>query len=241
LPARKNELLSVKKICAAYEGLQVLWDVTLRVSEKEKVSIVGPNGAGKSTLLKTIAGLLPPTDGEIWFKGNKINFFPPHERNRLGLSLVPEGRRLFPRMSVLENLEVGVSTQEAKDKIKDTFELIFQLFPVLKERKNQLAGTLSGGEQQMLAIGRALMSRPKLLMLDEPSLGLAPIMVDKLYAAIENLAHEGISILLVEQHVERALFLSDRAYLLERGSIVREGRGRDLLKDRHVRKAYLGM
>lgn len=234
-------LLEVKNIDVAYGELQVLWDVSFEVREKELVAIVGSNGAGKTTLMKTISGLLHPIKGSITFLENRIEKFPPHKIVRLGISLVPEGRQLFPEMTVQENLELGAYQKQAREKLKDSLEWVYQLFPILKERKAQLAGTLSGGEQQMLAIGRALMSRPKLLMLDEPSLGLMPIFVKTTFKAIEKLKDEGVTILLVEQNVRQALELADRGYVLETGRIVLSDKGKNLLKDERVKKAYLGL
>jgi branched-chain amino acid transport system ATP-binding protein len=234
-------LLKVDNIDVSYGELQVLWDVSFEVGEKELVAIVGSNGAGKTTLMKTISGLLRPTKGSITFLDNRIDKFPPHKIVDLGISLVPEGRQLFPEMTVQENLELGAYQKRAREKLKDSLEWVYQLFPILKERKSQLAGTLSGGEQQMLAIGRALMSRPKLLMLDEPSLGLMPIFVKTTFKAIEKLKEEAVTILLVEQNVRQALELADRGYVLETGRIVLSNTGKKLLSDEGVKKAYLGL
>jgi branched-chain amino acid transport system ATP-binding protein len=231
-------MLKVNKINVSYGNLQALWDVTFEINEGDITVIIGPNGAGKTTTLKTIIGLLKPLRGSITFMNEKIDEMTPYERVKRGISLVMEGRRLFPDMSVLENLEMGAYLNW--DKRFDIIERIFQLFPILKERKNQRASTLSGGEQQMLAIARALMSRPKLLMLDEPSLGLAPKVVLQIFDLIEKLKDEGITILLVEQNVKHALELADRAYVLENGKIVLEGKGDELLENEHVKKAYLG-
>ncbi|MEM2602531.1 MAG: ABC transporter ATP-binding protein, partial [Candidatus Bathyarchaeia archaeon] len=205
-----------------------------------KVAIVGPNGAGKSTTLKSIVGLIPPKSGRVELLGEDITGKHAHDIVRKGITLVPEGRRLFPKMTVIENLELGAFTPEAKAKKGDTLEWIFQIFPVLKERRNQTAETLSGGEGQMLAIARGLMSRPKLLMLDEPSLGLAPKLVAQLFASFERLHEEGVTILLVEQFVAKALSFAERGYLLERGRIVKEGAGEELLKDEYIRRVYVG-
>jgi branched-chain amino acid transport system ATP-binding protein len=233
-------LLSVEKINVGYGTIQVLWDVTFNVKQGEKVAIIGPNSAGKTTTLKAIAGLLRIKSGMIEFMGEKISGLPAHEVVKRGIVLVPEGRRLFPKMTVLENLKLGaLVTPEAKAKMKDTLEWVFQLFPVLKERVNQRAETLSGGEGQILAIARGLMARPKLLMLDEPSLGLGPIVVSQIFSALEKLNGEG-AILLVEQYVTKALEFSDRAYILERGKIVMEGTGEELLKNEYIKRVYVG-
>ncbi|MEM3641642.1 MAG: ABC transporter ATP-binding protein [Candidatus Bathyarchaeia archaeon] len=234
-------MLEVKGIDVAYGELQVLWDVSFEIKEKELVAIVGSNGAGKTTLMKTISGLLHPIKGSITFLGNRIERSPPYKIVHLGISLVPEGRQLFPEMTVQENLELGAYQKRAREKIKDSIEWVYQLFPILKERRTQLAGTLSGGEQQMLAIGRALMSRPKLLMLDEPSLGLMPIFVKTTFKAVEKLKNEGVTILLVEQNVRQALELADRGYVFETGRFTLSDTGKNLLKDERVKKAYLGL
>lgn len=234
-------MLKVDNIDVSYGELQVLYDVSLEVNEKELVAVVGSNGAGKTTLMKAISGLLHPTKGSIIFLGNRIDKLSPYKVVSLGISLVPEGRQLFPEMSVQENLELGAYQKRAREKLKDSLEWVYQLFPILKERKSQSAGTLSGGEQQMLAIGRALMSRPKLLMLDEPSLGLMPIFVKTTFKAVEKLKDEGVTILLVEQNVRQALELADRGYVLENGRIVLSNTGKKLLSDERVKKAYLGL
>jgi len=234
-------MLEVKKIDVFYGNSQVLWDVSLEVREGEIVSIIGANGAGKSTTLKTIIGLLVPRSGSIKFLGEDITKLPPHERIKRGISLIPEREKIFPKMSVEENLLLGLYPLEEKEKCSEKLEWIFEIFPILKERKNQRAGTLSGGEQQMLAIARALMSSPKLLILDEPSQGLAPIMVSKVFNIVENLKKEGVTILLSAQNVFHSLSISDRAYVLENGRITMEGKGKELLKDEKIKKSYLGM
>ena len=234
-------LLKVNKINVFYGDLQALWDVSFEVYEGEKVVIVGANGAGKTTTLKTISGLLRPRSGTIEFMGQRIDRLPAHKIVELGIAHVPEGRRLFPKMTVLENLEMGAYTKRAREKFEDTLEWVFSIFPVLKERKNQIAGTMSGGERQMLAIARGLMSRPKLLMLDEPSLGLAPKLVLKTFEVIQRISEEGVTILLVEQNVRHALELADRGYVLETGRITLSGTGEELLNNDYVKKAYLGM
>jgi branched-chain amino acid transport system ATP-binding protein len=235
------DLLSVENLSAGYGPIQVLWNVSFYVKKGEKIAIIGPNGAGKTTTLKAIVGLVKIKSGIVKFMDEKISGLPTHEIIKRGIALVPEGRRLFPKMTVLENLRLGaLITPEAKAKFEDTLEWIFQLFPILKERLNQKAETLSGGEGQMLAIARALMARPKLLLLDEPSLGLGPIVVNQIFNALEKLNQEGVTILLVEQYVTKALEFSDRAYVLERGRIVMEGVGRDLLKNEYIKRVYVG-
>jgi len=234
-------MLEVDNINVFYGDLQALWNLSFRVEKGEVAVIAGPNGAGKTTTLKTISGLLHPKSGSISFLGQRIDRVPPHRIVEMGISHVPEGRRLFPNMTVMENLKVGAYTPKAWEKRDDTLEWVFQLFPKLKERKDQLAGTLSGGEQQMLAIGRGLMSRPKLLMLDEPSQGLAPKLVLLTFNMIRNINEEGVTILLVEQNVRRALELADRGYIIETGRVSLEGEGEKLLKSKYVKKAYLGL
>jgi branched-chain amino acid transport system ATP-binding protein len=234
-------MLDVDKINVFYGGLQALQNVSFKVERDEVVAIVGSNGAGKTTILKAISGLLPLKSGSINFLGNRLDKLPTHRIVELGVVQIPEGRHLFPYMTVMENLEMGAFTPEARKKRRETIEWIFNLFPILKERRNQPAGTLSGGEQQMLAIGRGLMSRPKLLMLDEPSLGLAPKLVTKLFEVIKTINEEGVTILLVEQNVRHALELADRGYVLETGKIILEGEGRQLIENEHVKRAYLGM
>jgi len=234
-------MLEVKGINVYYGPLQVLFDVSLSVKEKEIATVIGPNGAGKTTLLKTISGLLHPKSGSIRFLGEEISSLPAEVVVRRGVAHVPEGRGLFPYMTVLENLQLGAYTKEARSKMKETLEEVFELFPRLKERKDQLAYTLSGGEQQMLAIGRALMSRPKLLMLDEPSQGLAPNLVKSVMQTLEELNARGITILLVEQNVHHALNLADRGFVLENGRVVLEGAAQELLNNSHVKSAYLGI
>lgn len=233
-------LLKVKNINVSYGYMKVLWDVSLEVSEKEVVSIIGANGAGKTTTLKTIAGLLRPLSGEIEFNGVKIHNEPAHKRVEMGIAYVPEGRRIFSTLSVIENLELGAYTRRAREKFHDTLEWVYQIFPRLKERANQIAGSLSGGEQQMLAIGRALMSRPKLLMLDEPSLGLAPTVVKTLIKVIEDLNKEGVTMLLVEQNVYYGLKVSHRAYVMEKGKVTISGESQELLNSPAIKASYLG-
>lgn len=234
-------LLDVDKINVFYGDLQALWDVSFNVDKGEMVAVVGSNGAGKSTALRTISGLLRPRTGSIQFLGDNLGRIPPHRIVELGVAHIPEGRRLFPLYSVIDNLKMGAYTRKLVGEKDETLQWVFELFPVLKERRNQAAGTLSGGEQQMLAVGRGLMSKPKLLMLDEPSLGLAPKLVLMLFDLIRRINKEGITILLVEQNVRHALQLADRAYVLETGRAVLEGKGDELMDNDHVRKAYLGM
>ncbi|MEM3440040.1 MAG: ABC transporter ATP-binding protein [Candidatus Bathyarchaeia archaeon] len=234
-------MLNAEKLNVFYGLAQALWDVSIRVDEGEIVSIVGSNGAGKSTTLKTIAGLLRPRSGHIKFNGVDLLKTPPHKIVENGIALVPEGRWLFPLMTVQENLELGAYTKEARRDLKNRLDEVFNIFPILSERRKQLAGTLSGGEQQMLAIARALMSRPKLLMLDEPSLGLAPSIVRRVFEIIERINENGVAILLVEQNIHHALNISDRGYVLENGRVVLSGRSDELLENAHVKKAYLGI
>lgn len=234
-------MLTVEKINVFYGNVQALWDVSLKVEKGEVVALIGSNGAGKTTTLKTISGLLRPRSGSINFLGERVDSFDPRRIVELGLVQVPEGRHLFPYMTVLENLKMGAYPSYARKRKSETLEWVFTLFPILKERKGQLAGTLSGGEQQMLAIARGLMARPKLLMLDEPSLGLAPMYTLKIFDLIKKINQEGVTILLVEQNVRQALEISDRGYVLETGRITLEGEGNQLVDNRHVKEAYLGM
>lgn len=236
-------ILQVEDLSVSYSSLQVLWDVSLQVGEGEMVTLIGSNGAGKSTLVSTIFGLVPPVKGRILFDGEDITGLPTYEIVRRGLSLVPERRELFPRMTVRENLELGAfaASTRGKDGGKGKADHVFELFPRLAERANQEAGTLSGGEQQMLAIARCLMSDPRVIVLDEPSLGLSPKLVHAVLEAIRRLNEEGITILLVEQNVRRALEITHRAYVMEAGRITREGNSAELLHDDRIREAYLGL
>ncbi|MEM3702887.1 MAG: ABC transporter ATP-binding protein [Candidatus Bathyarchaeia archaeon] len=234
-------MLKVKNIDAFYENVQALWNVSFEVKKGEIVAIVGSNGAGKTTILRTISGLLHPNSGTIEFLGERIDNLPPHVIIQRGIAHIPEGRELFPFLTVLENLKIGSYVREARVRRGETLEWVFQLFPRLEERRSQLAGTLSGGEMQMLAIARGLMSRPKLLMLDEPSLGLAPKLVMTVFETVERLHDEGITILIVEQNVRHTLEIADRAYVLETGHVVLQGTGKELLNNPHVKKAYLGL
>lgn len=234
-------MLEIKDLCAGYGPMRVLSDVSISINKGEFVTILGPNGAGKTTLLRCITGLLKVEKGIIRFKGEIINSLPPNKIAEKGVILVPEGRRLFPKLTVLENLQMGAYSKKARKREKETLEEVFRLFPRLKERKKQKAGTLSGGEQQMLAIGRALMSLPELLLLDEPSLGLAPMVVSELFKTLEVLRERQLTVLLVEQNAYRALQLANRAYILENGKIILEGPSEKLLNNDSVRKAYLGI
>ncbi len=233
--------LEVSNLNVYYGMVQVLWDVSFKVEEREMVTIIGSNGAGKTTTLLTISGVLKPKSGKIFFKNEEITNLPSHEISKRGISLVPEGRRLFPNLTVTENLLMGAYNQRAREQRFETLKEVFELFPRLEERKKQVARTLSGGEAQMLAIARSLMSKPSLLMLDEPSLGLAPVLVEEVFEAIKNLKERGTTILLVEQNVAKGLEIADRGYILENGKITLEGRGKDLLKSEKVRKAYLAI
>jgi branched-chain amino acid transport system ATP-binding protein len=234
-------LLQVDRINVFYGDIQALREVSLSVSSGEIISLVGGNGAGKTTALKTISGLLQPASGAITFAGTQIHRLPPHRIVEMGLSQVPEGRRIFPRMSVLENLHMGSHVPEARKRREDTLNWVFQLFPILRERGGQFGGTLSGGEQQMLAIARGLMSRPKLLILDEFSLGLAPLVVNEIFQILQEVNRQGTTIFLVEQNVQRSLSISHRSYVLENGAIVLQGEGKELLKNEYMKKAFLGM
>ncbi|HMK61022.1 MAG TPA: ABC transporter ATP-binding protein [Dissulfurispiraceae bacterium] len=233
-------MLSLRSVNASYGPIKALKDIDLEVKSGEIVCLLGSNGAGKSTTLMTISGILRPDSGEIIFDGESIAATPPDQIVRKGICQVPEGRRIFPRLSVLDNLEVGAFSAAAGD-FDRNLEKVFSIFPILKERIRQQGGTLSGGEQQMLAIGRSLMSNPKLLLLDEPSLGLAPIMVSRIFKVIQEINKEGITVLLVEQNARAALKLSNRGYVLENGAIQLCGTGDELLDNDAVKKAYLGL
>jgi branched-chain amino acid transport system ATP-binding protein len=233
-------VLQVEGIDVFYGGIQALRGVGLEVHKGELVALIGANGAGKSTTLKTIMGILAPRAGKVLFEGRKITGRSPHENVRDGLALCPEGRRIFPNLTVDENLDLGAYVRGDAAAIRSDIELMRKTFPILLERARQFAGTLSGGEQQMLAMARALMSRPKLLMLDEPSLGLAPKLVDRIFDVLKNLKAQGVTILLVEQNARQALDVADRGYVLETGKVVKTGPARELAGDPAVRKAYLG-
>lgn len=233
-------LLELQGIDAGYKGLQILWDIDLVVRPGEWLALLGANGAGKSTLLKTIAGLIKPFTGELRYSGNTLNEIPVHERVGLGISLVPEGRRLFTGMTVKENLLMGAFLYNDRNLIMEQLDKIYALFPVLKEREKQVVGTLSGGEQQMCAIGRGLMSRPKLLLVDELSLGLAPVVVDHLLETLLSIKQAGVTLMVVEQDVYGALMYADRGYVLQEGRIINSGESRQLLSDPEIQKGYLG-
>jgi branched-chain amino acid transport system ATP-binding protein len=233
--------LSLDKVEVRYGDAIALFGISLEVPKAEIVSIVGANGAGKSTTIKTISGLLKPRRGQILFEGRRLNDIPAHAVVDLGIIQIPEGRQLFPYMTTLENLELGSYTPGARKRVAESLKRVFELFPLLLERKAQLAGTLSGGEQQMLAVGRGLMALPKLLMLDEPSLGLAPIMVKSIFEAIAKINQSGTTILLVEQDVKKSLSLSQRGYVMENGKITLQGEAKELLANEHLKKAYLGI
>jgi branched-chain amino acid transport system ATP-binding protein len=233
--------LNVENVDVAYGDLQVLWGVSLEVKSGELVALIGSNGAGKTTTLKTIMGILSPKSGNIKYLESDLLKLKPYERVKKGIAIVPEGRRLFPYMSVLDNILVGAYSREAREKLKDNLEWVFSLFPILKERKDQLASTLSGGEQQMLNIARSLISKPKLIMFDELSFGLAPIVVSKLIDTVHRLnKEEHMSVLLVEQNVRNALEIADYGYVLENGRVMLKGEAKDLLASEYVKKAFLG-
>lgn len=234
-------LLQVENVDVFYRDVQVLWNVELDISPGEVVTVIGPNGAGKSTLLSAIVGFETPKAGSVIYDGNNINALGPEQTVRLGLTIVPEGARVFSDMSVLDNLKMGSYIKRARANRGRNLEMVFDFFPRLHERMNQKGGTLSGGERQMLAIGRALMSEPKLLLLDEPSLGLAPLLVDKVFDTIRDIAATGLTVLMVEQNVHYSLSISHRAYVLENGRIVIRGTGEELSQNDHVRKAYLAI
>jgi branched-chain amino acid transport system ATP-binding protein len=233
-------VLKVENLHTHYGQIEALKGISLEVNEGEIVTLIGANGAGKSTTLKTISGQLTPTEGSVTLNGEVVSGMLPHKVTAKGIIQVPEGRHIFPRMTVAENLEMGAFLRKDVDGIKEDTEQVFTLFPRLKERLSQKGGTLSGGEQQMLAMGRAIMARPKLLMLDEPSMGLAPVIVETIFGIIEKLNKEGITILLVEQNAAMALSVAHRGYVLEVGSIALEGPGKELLHNEQVRKTYLG-
>jgi branched-chain amino acid transport system ATP-binding protein len=234
-------MLELRGISAGYAQFTALWDVSLRVAAGEAVAVVGPNGAGKTTLLRVVSGVIAPRSGELAFEGVPLAGRPAHEVVARGIAHVPEGRRLFPALSVADNLKMGAYLPRARQAYRESLERVYALFPVLAERRLQRAGSLSGGEQQMLALGRALMSRPKLILLDEPSMGLAPVMVLRVFDLIRRIREEGYTILVVEQNVRQVLKLVDRAYLLEVGRIKMEGRADALAEQDFVRKAYVGI
>jgi branched-chain amino acid transport system ATP-binding protein len=233
-------VLEIKNITVSYDIATALWDISLSVHERKIVSIVGSNGAGKSTTLKTISGVVHPKAGTISLNDQRIDQLPPHQIARMGISHVPEGRRIFPHLSVIENLRMGALPLKDQKRAEQLLKNVFELFPILKERQDQAGGTLSGGQQQMLAIGRGLMSDPKILLLDEPSLGLAPIIVDAVFDVVLQLNRQGQTILLVEQNAYRSLEVANYAYVLETGRVILEGEASTLIDHPHVKKAYLG-
>lgn len=234
-------MLELKNLDASYGFLQVLWDVSLHVEEGEFVGLIGPNGAGKTTTMRTIAGLLTPKGGEVLFKGKRMNSVPPHQTTRMGISYISEALNLFTDMSVRENLLMGAYTVRDKNTQLELLDFVYNLFPRLKEREGQLAGTMSGGERKMLAVARGLMSQPRLLLVDEPSLGLAPHLVTDVFNSLQTLQETGVTILLVEQRVNATLEITDRAYVLEQGKIVMEGPSSELMTNKHIKNAYLGI
>lgn len=234
-------MLKVKNLNASYKDLQVLWDISFEVKKGELVVLLGANGAGKTTILNTISGIVTNRSGVIEFLGTDIINLPGYKVAAQGIIHVPEGRRLFPEMSVKENLEMGSLLSEAKAKRKETIKRVFDLFPILLEKQHQEAGTLSGGQQQMLAIGRGLMALPNLLILDEPSLGLSPVLVSQIFDIVKEINQQGVTVLLVEQNVAKTLSMCDRAYVLENGRVIMEGQGQELLNNEHIKEAYLGI
>ena len=234
-------MLEVSNIDTFYGKIQALWDVSLRIDESEIVALVGANGAGKTTLLNTISGLLRPASGSVGFQGKRIDGLMSHAIVELGLSHIPEGRKLFPDMSVRENLEMGAYSKRVWKHKQETLDKVYQLFPILKARQGQLARTLSGGEQQMVAMGRGLMSQPRMCIIDEPSSGLAPIVVDEIFSIIQGLRDQGIAIFLIEQNVQQTLEIADHAYVLENGRVTLKGESKKLLEEEVIRKAYLGL
>jgi branched-chain amino acid transport system ATP-binding protein len=234
-------LLEIRDVTSGYGEVQILWGTTMALQEGMLTSLVGANGAGKTTTMRTIMGLLKPWQGSVWFEGQDISKLPAHEKAELGVVLVPEGRQLFTNMTIEENLEMGASPARARPHFEQNLERVYELFPRLKERRLQKAGTLSGGEQQMLAVARGIMSEPSVLMIDELSLGLAPVLVLDLFQTLQKLKSEGLTMLLVEQNVQMALAVSDYAYVLSHGKVELNGPSSELAKDEHIREAYLGL
>jgi len=234
-------LLEIKNINCFYGDVQVIYDVSMHIDEGEVISLIGANGAGKSTMLRTISGLMKPRSGEVIFENQPVQNLRPEKIVERGIVQVPEGRKLFSLMTVRENLDVGVHNSRAYPHLTDTIKDVYKLLPRLEEREKQQAITLSGGEQQMVAIGRAMMAKPKILMMDEPSLGLAPVLIKEIFTTIRKIADQGTTVLLVEQDVQHSLSLSDRGYVLEHGRIVMEGKGKELLENPNIREAYLGI
>ncbi len=233
-------MLEVKELNVYYGVIQALKGINFEVNEGEIVTLIGANGAGKTTAMHSIMGLIPVTSGTVTYMGQQINHVPPHKIVHMGMTQVPEGRRIFQELTVYENILLGAYIQKDKKAIKEDIERVYEIFPRLEERKKQVAGTLSGGEQQMLAMGRALMSRPKLLMLDEPSMGLSPLFVDQVFEVIQRIHREGTTILLVEQNAGKSLAISDRAYVLENGKVAYSGTAKELSESDEIKKAYLG-
>lgn len=233
-------MLEIKDVEVFYGVIQAIKGVSFQVNEGEVIALIGANGAGKTTILHSITGLIAPKKGQIIFEGQDITTTPAHKIVSMGMAHVPEGRRVFAQLTVLENLKMGAFTRKDKEEIEESLIRVYKRFPRLEERKNQMAGTLSGGEQQMLAMGRALMSRPRIILMDEPSMGLSPIFVNEIFDIIREVSEGGTTVLLVEQNAKKALSIADRAYVLETGKIVLDGRAEDLLNDDSVKKAYLG-
>lgn len=233
-------MLEVKDLEVYYGMIQAIKGISFHVEQGEVIALIGANGAGKTTTLHTVTGLLSAKKGQVLFEGNDITKIPAHKIVSMGMAHVPEGRRVFAELSVYENLKMGAYTRKDKNEIEESLKNIYKRFPRLEERKNQMAGTLSGGEQQMLAMGRALMSRPKIILMDEPSMGLSPIMVNEIFDIIRSVSESGTTVLLVEQNAKKALSIADRAYVLETGKIVLEGNAKELLEDDSIKKAYLG-
>ena len=233
-------LLEVKDLQVYYGMIQALKGISFNVDKGEIIALIGANGAGKTTTLQAVTGLLPKKAGTVTLNGTDITKLPPHKIVKMGMAHVPEGRRVFARLTVYQNLNMGAYTKRDKEAFSKNLEMVYEKFPRLKERRNQLAGTLSGGEQQMLAMGRALMSQPSILLMDEPSMGLSPIYVNEIFQIIEEVSASGTTVLLVEQNAKKALSIADRAYVLETGNVVLEGKASDLLNDESIKKAYLG-
>lgn len=234
-------MLDLKGINAGYGSFQALFNISLTVNAGEAVSVIGPNGAGKTTLMRVISGMTAPFSGEMEMEGKSLSSFPPHQIVELGIAHVPENRRLFPGMTVEDNLKLGAFAKTARGDSAKNLEFVYELFPRMKERRSQLAGTMSGGEQQMCAIGRAIMSGPKLLLMDEPSAGLAPVVVQQVFSLVRRIREEGYTVLIVEQNVQQVLQVVDRAYLLEAGQLIDSGKSEELLESESVRKAYMGL
>jgi branched-chain amino acid transport system ATP-binding protein len=233
-------MLEVKDLEVTYGVIKAIKGVSFEVNEGEVISLIGANGAGKTTILHAVSGLLGKAGGTVTYEGQDITAYPAHKIVELGMAHVPEGRRVFAQLSVLENLKLGAYTRKDKKELEDTLQTVYKRFPRLEERKNQMAGTLSGGEQQMLAMGRALMSHPKLILMDEPSMGLSPILVEEIFSIIRDISASGTTVLLVEQNAKKALAIADRAYVLETGNIILSGSAEELINDESVKKAYLG-